>query len=77
MCYKCGDRDTPYVACCAPEPPDECPECGGEIEEKDGTWWCVECSWPHGGDTRTERERREDKGDEDYHEGRDNPREEE
>jgi uncharacterized Zn finger protein (UPF0148 family) len=60
MCWKCGDSLTPYHACCAPQPPDECPECGGEIEEKDGTWQCTECSWPRGGDTRTERERRED-----------------
>jgi uncharacterized Zn finger protein (UPF0148 family) len=60
MCHKCGDPLTPYEACCAPQPPDECPECGGEIEEKDGTWWCVECPWPAGEDTRTERERRED-----------------
>ena len=60
MCHKCGDRDTPYEACCAPEPPDECPECGGEIEEKDGTWWCVECVWPAEEDWRSEKERRED-----------------
>ena len=46
MCHVCGDSLTPYSACCAPEPPEECPRCGCDVLVDGDNWFCSECPWP-------------------------------
>ena len=71
MCHKCGDPLTPYEACCQPEPPEECPRCGGEIVIEKDNIHCSECGWPEG--EPTDEERKEQAELERWEDRRENP----